>query len=213
VAYAVAQRLQEVGLPADQILIFDRTDGELAAAGYTLNESGPGVRCHGARGTGTALGLSQDRVNLWQEVDACDALVNLPTPKQHGIAGISVSMKNHYGSVDQPGRLHEGRCDPAIAELNAQPGIAGKTRLIVCAALKVSPSDWEHPVAENALLLAFDPVALDVASRDILVRHREAMGLDSGSLLYGSPQLGTAQRLGLGTADAAHIDLLELNLG
>lgn len=213
VAYAVAQRLQDAGVRAEQILIFDRTDDELAAAGYALNESAPGVRCHGARGTGTRLALSQAKVHLWQELDACDAIVNVPTPKQHDMAGISVSMKNHYGSVDDPGRLHGRRCDPAIAELNAQPPIAGKTRLIVAAALKVSPDDWDRPERENALLLSFDPVALDTVARDILVRHRKTMGMDSGLLMDGAAQLRTAQKLGLGTADAGKIDLRELDLG
>ena len=213
VAYAVAQRLQDAGLRAENILIFDRTDRELASAGYTLNDGGPGVQCHGSQGTGTEAALSQARVRFFQEFDAYDAVINLPTPKQHSGAGISVSLKNHYGSVDNPGALHGNWCDPAIAELNAQPNVRDKTRLIVGAALRVSPGDWNRPEIENALLLSFDPVALDTVGRDILVRHRQAKGLGVGHLLEGARHLTTAQSLGLGATDPGVIDLREVTLG
>ena len=213
VTYAVADRLQAAGLRAEDILIFDRTDHELQSAGYALNEGGAGVQCHGASWMECERTLTQARVRFFQEIDNCDAIINLPTPKQHGGAGVSVSLKNHYGSVNQPGRLHGDWCDPAIAELNAQENIRSKTRLIVGAALKVSPADWNRPKREDALLLSFDPVALDTVARDILVRHRQALGLDTGFLVDGSRQLATAQALGLGATDASRIDLQEVQLG
>jgi hypothetical protein len=212
VTYAVAQRLQDAGLAAENILIFDRTDHELESAGYTLNEGGPGVQCHGTRGDGSEAALSQATVRFYQEFDAYDAIINIPTPKEHGTAGISVSMKNHYGSINRPGALHGGRCDPAIAELNAQPIIRKKTRLMVGAALKVSPADWNRPEREDALLLSFDPVALDTVARDILVRHRQEKGMSVDSLIKGAPQLSSAQSLGLGATGTELIDLREVAL-
>jgi uncharacterized Fe-S center protein len=151
-------------------------------------------------------------VHFHQELDGCDAIINVPTPKQHGGAGISVSLKNHYGSIDRPGMLHANWCDPGIAELNAQPTIRDKTRLVVGAALNISPADWNRPVRENALLLSFDPVALDTVARDMLVRAREGLGLDTGFLVEGSRHLRTAQDLRLGGTEAALIDLRELVL-
>jgi len=213
VAYGVARRLQDAGLPAENILIFDRTDNELIAASYELNEGGPGVQCHGARGEGSEAALTQASVRFYQELDACSAIVNIPTPKQHGGAGVSVALKNHYGSVNRPGSLHGNWCDPAIAELNAQPNIRDKTRLIVGAALNVSPCDWNQPEREDALIFSFDPVALDTVGRDMLVRHRQTLGLDVGYLIEGAHHLSTAQSLGLGTTDANQIDLREVVLG
>ena len=212
VAYAVAQRLQDAGVLAENILIFDRTDNELTASGYTLNDGGAGVQCHGSRGDGSEAVLTQASVRFYQEIDACDAIVNTPIPKQHSSAGVSGALKNHYGSVNRPSALHGNWCDPAIAELNAQPNVRDKTRLIVGAALNVSPCDWNQPERENALLLSFDPVALDTVGRDILVRHREALGLDTGYLIDGARHLATAQALELGTADATLIDLHEVAL-
>jgi uncharacterized protein (DUF362 family) len=213
VTYAVAQRLQEAGVQAEDILIFDRTDHELSAAGYAVNEGGAGVQCHGTRGNGTEINLSQARVRFYRELDECDAIINLPTPKQHSGAGVSVALKNHYGSVDQPALLHGGFCDPAIAELNAQPVVREKTRLVVGAALKVSPVDWNQPKREDGVLLSFDPVALDTVARDILVRQRQSLGLDARSLVEGARHLNTAQRLQLGATDAGLIDLREVALG
>lgn len=212
VAYAVGRRLQEAGVPPENILIFDRTDHELASAGYVVNEAGPGIRCHGSRGTGSEARLAAGRVRFFQELDVCDAIINLPTPKQHGGAGISVSLKNHYGSIDRPGSLHANWCDPGIAELNGQATLREKTRLVVGAALNISPADWNRPVRENALLLSFDPVAHDTVARDLLIRSREALGLDSGFLFEGSRHLRTAQELGLGATDADLIDLREVVL-
>jgi hypothetical protein len=213
VTYAVAQRLQDARLAAENILIFDRTDRELESAGYTLNDDGPGVQCHGQRGTGSEAALSQATVRFYQAFDDCDAIINIPTPKQHGTAGVSMAMKNHYGSIDRPGALHGGRCDPGIAELNAQPTIRDKMRLIVGAALSISPGNWNQPERADALLLSFDPVALDTVARDILVRHRQEKGMEVNSLIEGAPQLTTAQALKLGTTDAELIDLQEIALG
>ena len=88
-----------------------------------------------------------------------------------------------------------------------------KTRLVVGAALNVSPGDWNKPVRENALLLSFDPVALDTVARDILVRHRQALGLGAGLLIEGARHLRTAQDLKLGATDPDLIDLREVTLG
>ena len=40
VSYAIAQRLMDVGLPPQNIIIFDRTSRELTNAGYELVKSG-----------------------------------------------------------------------------------------------------------------------------------------------------------------------------
>jgi uncharacterized protein (DUF362 family) len=157
--------------------------------------------------------LSQGRVRFYRELDECDAIVNLPTPKQHGMAGVSLALKNHYGSVDRPGSLHGNSCDPAIAELNGQAPLRDKTRLIVGAALKVSPADWNQPKREDAVLLSFDPVALDTVARDILVRQREALAMSAAPLIEQSIHLRTAQEFSLGATDPGLIEHREVNLG
>lgn len=212
VTYAVAQRLIDAGLTPENILIFDRTDRELQSCGYKLNESGSGIRCHGSRGDGTEAALSQATVRFYKEFDECDAVINLPLPRSHPFAGITVALKNHYGSVNQPMRLHGNSCE-AAADLNAQPNIRDKTRLIVGSALQVASGNWRNPETEDSLLLSFDPVALDTVARDILVRYREAQGQAAGSLIEVPRYLQKAQSLNLGATDVKLIELREVNQG
>ena len=67
-------------------------------------------------------------------------------------------------------------------------------------------------MAENALLLSCDPVALDTVARDILVRQIEAVGRAAGAAVEGSHHLATAQAMQLGATDPALIDLREVIL-
>ncbi len=212
VAYAVAQRLVDAGLAPENILIFDRTDRELQDAGYTLNDGGPGVQCHGARGEGQEATFTPATVRFWQELESYDAIINIPTPKGHGISGCSCALKNHFGSVNRPGALHPGGCDPSLAELNGHPIIQAKTRLVVGAAVTVSPFSWDHPEHDDVLLLAFDPVALDTVARDILVEHTQRQGQDGGGLVNGSHFLKTAQAQQVGATDVGLIDSQEVVL-
>lgn len=212
VTYAIAERLVGAGLASERVLIFDRLDYELEAAGYALNDGLPGVQCHGSKGPGSEAVLSQGSVRFHKEIDACDAIINVPTPKQHGMAGVSVSLKNHYGSINTPAALHGNACDPGIAELNAQQPIRGKTRLIVGAALRVTSGHWDQPEPDGSLLLSFDPVALDTVARDMLVRRRVEAGQSAEHLIQRSIHLETAQGLGVGATNPERIDLREIEL-
>ena len=44
---AVTEQLQEVGVPAEQIVIYDRGTLDLELADYPVNHDGSGVRCYG----------------------------------------------------------------------------------------------------------------------------------------------------------------------
>ena len=129
---AVTERLQEAGVPAEQIVIFDRSGGELAAAGYEINQDGPGVRCYGTDNAYTpGWSLMERQIELSDVLLGCDALINMPLLKQHAYCGISFALKNHYGTFDRPETFHRPRIDTAIAELNGLTEIKDRTRLII----------------------------------------------------------------------------------
>jgi hypothetical protein len=93
---AIAERLQEAGLPAGQIVIYDRRSNELTGAGYAVNKDGPGVRCYGTDGSSTSGWTIMDTdVGLSDILLDCDALINVPILKQHDWSGFSFAMKNH----------------------------------------------------------------------------------------------------------------------
>lgn len=210
-AYALAQRLQDAGIPAQQIIVFDRTDRELVDRGFTLNPDGPGVRCRGARSWDETVTVAGSTQHLHDVLLSCDALINLPALKDHGTSDFTSAMKNHYGTVDAPDRLHGGNCDPAIAELNALPVIRDKTRLIVGDWLRICPYDWNRMTPEGLIAMSVDPVAHDFAARQVLFERTQADGRPRQHILGLSHYLDTAVQMKLG-AGAEHAEVLKTSL-
>jgi uncharacterized protein (DUF362 family) len=211
---AVANRLQASGIPAEQIVIYDRNTYELQIAGYTLNDSKPGVQCI----------ATNDRYNGdWNVVDVpvklsqvlldCDALINIPILKQHGMAGISFAMKNHYGTIDKPSHFHAGEyIQRGLAEVNKLPPIKDRTRLIIGDALQiVLGNSWTAVENKNTLIMSFDPVAHDTIGLDMFKAIIAAKGRSTKSYEeLANPWLANGAQLGLGTNELSHIELLEV---
>jgi hypothetical protein len=212
VAYAVARRLQEAGIPAEQIVLFDRSDRELRDRGFQLNDGGPGVQCRGAKAWEQAADVAGVEQRIHDVMLSCDALINLPPLKEHGTSGFTSAMKNHYGTINGPGRLHGNNCDPFIPQLNGLPVIRDKTRLIVGDLLRICPYNWNQMTRENLITMSFDPVAHDTVARQVLVDRRQADGRPGGYIEGRSHYLDTAFALGLG-ADAAHTEVRRATLG
>ena len=199
----------------NNIIIWDRTARELARAGYTLNKSGEGVR---AMGTQEDVGYDEDRlieVNTGETVkpskilsQMCDYLVNVPVLKDHERSGVTISMKNHYGSIDNPRSCHPGNCDPYIANINRDPLVKDKTKLIFCDAIHGiydgGPGGTPQFV-QNELMAGFDPVALDYVCLNIIEKKRNENGLHYIQDMARFIQTGAD--LGLGTNDINRIDM------
>ena len=211
---AVAETLERIGVPAEQIVIFDRRSRELRGAGYTLNEDGPGVRCYGTEGRYTEGWKIMDTdVKLSDVLLACDALINMPLLKQHSIAGISFALKNHYGSFDKPDRFHGARVTQGVSELNALAPIMERTRLIIGDALAVCTRNWYSAVAADTLLMSFDPVAVDTVGLQMFRELAQADGGNpAGAERRSKGWLENAELLGVGTNDPNGIDLQEVDL-
>jgi uncharacterized protein (DUF362 family) len=210
---AIVDRLQEVGVPAEQIVIFDRRTSELQGAGYAVNQDGAGVRCHGTGDLYTAgwqlMGID---VKLSNILLGCDALINVPVLKQHSMSGISFAMKNHYGTFDIPGRFHEERLGRGIAELNALPPIKDRTRLIIGDALAVVHSGWRSATPGDSILMSFDPVAHDAVGLSIYGQTMAGEGRpDQAAAPLAASWLASGAELGLGTDDLRNVELVEVD--
>jgi len=222
VVYALAQSLAEsLEMNPNNIIIWDRMEAELMEANYTRNMTDKGVRCLGTIaksdydrsftvdvGEGKQMHLSKILTEM------CTYLINVPVLKNHPVAGVTLSLKNHYGSIDSPGSCHPGGCDPYIANLNNTPQIKDKTKLIVCDALfgtyKVgenSPPEWIN----RQLLASMDPVALDYIGMTLIDQKRREKNLPLVS--ERTPHIRTAAALGLGTDDPQRIDVIKVQLG
>ena len=228
-AMAVAESLQEMGVPAEQIVIFDRDTDELESAGYPINRDGPGVRCYGTdrdyltwdRDHPTGWKVAGLYVQLSRIFLECDALINIPVLKAHGRAGLTFGMKNHYGTFNRPQDFHEnGMMWRGIVGLNALPPIRNRARLVIgdalWAALAVHTSIpwWTLDAVGDSILISFDPVAHDTVGLQVLSGFIKANG---GSSTWASHLadlwLQNAAAQGLGTNDPAHMDLAEIELG
>jgi hypothetical protein len=202
---AVAECLQEVGVPAEQIIVFDRRNFELEGAGYLVNRDGPGVRCEGTDGNYTAgWTIADTNIRLSDILLDCDALINIPilTGVVFAGMGITFTMKIHFGTFDRPSDFHGGSFERGVTELNALPPIKDRTRLIIGDILTTSTyrSHFGRYVIEgDSILMSFDPVAHDTISMKIAAEAYGAEGLDSTAVMaQATPWLGSATKLGLG---------------
>jgi hypothetical protein len=214
-ALAVAECLQGAGVPPEQVVIFDRYGDELRGAGYTINRSGPGVRCMGTdyRYTGGWKMMDVD-IKFSDTLLNSDALINIPVLKEHPMTGITFALKNHYGTFDNPERFHDARTRQALGELNALPPIKERARLTVGDVLAVASGSWRSVVAGDSILMSFDPVAHDATGLKLYGEMMASQGGNSTlAAKLATPWLQNAAALGLGTNDPAHIELMEVNLG
>ncbi len=224
VVNTLSNLLDEVGRPRKKHLIWDRFDRELSALGFTLKTKGSGPLCFGTdhRGVGYSNSLvSRGKVGGLLSrilVDYCDAVLNVPVLKDHGVAGITCALKNHYGSIHNPNKYHDNACDPYIADLNSLEQIRLKQRLIVVDALKVQfhggPAYHPHWAANyGGILIGTDPVAIDAVGYKIIEDLRKTAGLETLKGTGREPiYIKTAGKYGLGAAELGKIDFVKLNV-
>jgi uncharacterized protein (DUF362 family) len=235
---AIVAGLKAAGVKENNIIAWEAFTREFGTAGYTINKSDRGVRyiatdeayLEGERPK-TKSAAEEARRNAHQSepvkvadkevhfsrilTDEITALINVPLIKDHVIAGVTCSMKNHYGSILVPRDLHGNHCDPYLADLNAQPPIKDKTRLILVDGLRSlyngGPRDkpqWRW--RQNSILAGTDTVAVDSLVLRILEEKREEVGMEP--VAPRAHHLETAAKMGLGTNDLSKVDLREIDL-
>ncbi len=207
---AVCERLQEAGIKANDIVVWDRDSGELEHVGFHVSTGGNHVQCFGT-----------DRVDYEQELvthgsvgsrlskiltQRCDVLINVPVLKDHDGAGVTIALKNMYGVIHNPNKYHPNGCNPYIADLNMLPEIRTKMRLTICDATTASYEGGpgykpEYTWKNNALIVSQDPVALDYTGWQIIERKRAEKGLktlegDSRAPHYIATAADAQHRLG-----------------
>ncbi|MBI5833808.1 MAG: DUF362 domain-containing protein [Armatimonadetes bacterium] len=147
-----------------------------------------------------------------------DAILNLPLLKDHHNAGITLALKNHYGSICNPMAHHGNYCDPYIADLNTVPALRDKQRLIITDGTRgqaeggphYSPGFVGYP---NLIMAASDPVAHDYVGWQLIETQRKHMGLPPVARV-GRPaiHIHSAAQRGLGTDVPEEIDQAQVTL-
>ncbi len=185
---AICERLQQSGTKAENIIIWDRFSSDLEDGGFRINQSRKGIRCFGNEYLGFAsdfeiYGSAASLVcNTLSRV--CDVVLNLPTLKDHGIAGMTMAMKNLFGAINNPNKYHLNTGNPYIADVSMLPSVRSKVCLTICDALTAQyeggPSffpHWRWPF--NGLIIGTDPVALDYTGWQIIDTERKKRRLQS----------------------------------
>jgi uncharacterized protein (DUF362 family) len=223
---AVASGLRRAGVKDKNMIVWDRSEEEMTEAGLTIQKDPGAMRLMankvGRRDPGDYAPKAYPVGGLSSRVsrilaDDCTALINIPVPKTHGNSVFTCSLKNHYGSIDNPSRMHANACcDPGIAEVNAIPIIKEKQKLVVSDALLLvieRGPRWDPRFirAYGGVIVGTDPVAVDAVALKILDDKRAADGLDR--IAPRVPHLVLAEKLGLGKSRLEDIDLVELDLG
>ena len=183
---AICERLQEAGIAASNIVVWDRDSAELERAGFHIHAGGNQVQCFGTDRVGfedqlSSFGSVGSRVSKIL-TRRCDVLIGVPVLKDHDGAGVTIALKNMYGTIHNPNKYHPNGCDPYVADVNMLPQIRSKLRLTICdattACFEGGPSfKPEFTWRPNALIVSQDPVALDTIGWQEIERKRSEMGL------------------------------------
>jgi uncharacterized protein (DUF362 family) len=219
---AVCERLQQAGVKAGDILVWDRESDELERAGYQLAMGGDRVQCYGTDRAGyeedlAAYGSVGSRLSkiLTQRTGV---LINLPVLKDHDGAGVTIALKNMYGVIHNPNKYHPNGCNPYVADLNMLLEIRTRMRLSICDATTAIYEGGpgykpEHSWNANALLLSTDPVALDYTGWQMIERKRAEKGLKTLAAEERAPVYITTaadNEHRLGTNEPGRITLVEV---
>jgi uncharacterized protein (DUF362 family) len=183
---AICERLQEAGIQAGDIVVWDRDSEEMEHAGFHLAMGGNRVQCLGTDRAGYepelvefgSVGSQLSRILTRR----CDVLINVPVLKDHDGAGVTIALKNMYGVIHNPNKYHPNGCNPYVADVNMLPEIRSRMRLVICDATTAMYEGGpgykpEHSWKCNTLLVAQDPVALDYTAWQIIEHKRAEMGL------------------------------------
>jgi len=217
---AITESLRRAGIT--QIVIWERQNSDLEHARFKVAEHGSGVRCFGNE----LMGFENDLLTFGRAgsllcrtlTQVCDAVINLPVLKDHGIAGVTLALKSMFGAIHNPNKYHSDACNPYVADVYALPPIRQKVRLHICDGLNAQydggPSfmpQWMWPF--NGLLVSRDPVALDYTGWKIIEQKRAEVGAPSlreqkREPAYISTAADAAHQLG--TCDPQRIERVEI---
>jgi uncharacterized protein (DUF362 family) len=219
---AICERLQEAGIKAHDIIIFDRDTEELEHSGFPVSADASRVQCFGTDRVGY-----EDELVTYGNVGSrlskiltrnCDVLINLPVLKDHDGAGVSMALKNMYGVIHNPNKYHPNGCNPYVADVNMLAEIRTKMRLTICDATTATYEGGpgykpQYSWKNNALMVSRDPVALDYVGWQVIERKRAEKGLKTLAAEKRAPlYIATAAdgQHRLGTNDPKRIAVIEV---
>lgn len=235
VVNAIITGLRAAGVKDNNIIIWDRFSYHLIKAGFPLNQGSSGIRCYGSEPTvGYDKGIYYESLDddyalrqddgsrsLFSSIVTkhVTAIINVPVMKNHGIAGVTLCLKNlAFGAINNTQRFHPSPyfCDPATAEVCSHPILKDKVRLHIVDALQAcfegGPAGMKtwNMWNEERLFFGTDPVAIDRIGLEIIDRKRKEN--NCVSVFNKAKHIATAGKKGLGVYEKNNIDFIELGV-
>ncbi|MBP7570893.1 MAG: DUF362 domain-containing protein [Acidobacteria bacterium] len=218
---AVVAGVLSAGVKPADVIVWDRHADHFGPTRYKADTTGArgerimtGGRYDRSRACEASGGLAPiDRI----ATELTDVTVNLPLLKNHGMAGVTLALKNiAFGCYQHHRAAHSGNCDPFVAEACRHYLSQTKVPLHVLDATEAcydqgpQPGSTEPIWRENAIYVATDPVALDVVCREVILARQRASGL--GNRMSQCRHIETAASMGLGVGDPGRIDLVTIRV-
>jgi hypothetical protein len=199
---AVISGLASIGVPQNDISVYDVSRNIIARQRNGVLDTYPDVNFvdrNNVTWDSTLVTGSFGEVRLPTVLTQSQHLINIHLMKMHSLATITGAMKNHLGSTSSPSTFHSTMVE-ALGELNDNPHIKDKTRLIINEALFGSTSQGSKPhkfnnlelfpeETPNSIFLAFDPVAMDSVMYDFFYYDRDG-NIGPDTFLHGAADNG-----------------------
>jgi uncharacterized protein (DUF362 family) len=221
-AWAIVDSLMAVGVPAENIIIYDQMSGRMQAARYKLTlPRAKGVRVlsnkqapYETQFRRTPAGRTQLATPvLWASV-----IIDLAVIKTHDLSGVTCAMKNiTHGVVVNPGAFHRDGC-AGIPHVWSIPEIKDKVKLVVTDAYKLLYDGGPHDkprfkVPFDSVFATTDPVAMDRLAWEYVDEVRKGKGKKSLTEIGRPPKfIEVAASMGLGTAARDQIKVVDAKL-
>jgi uncharacterized protein (DUF362 family) len=239
---AMVAELTELGVKENAIIVWDRFETQMRDCKFEFNTSDRGVRIYGTDGVeenvrryDPDVAYVSDFDNPEQRQDGstasrisslftrdCDKIINMAILKDHGLSGVTLTLKNlAYGLCDNNRRFHGPKhIGPFIADFCARPDVRKKVVLHLVDGLEAcydqgpAPRNPKVIYTADTLWLGTDPVALDAVGRAAIDAKRKQEGLvpikESGRAW---DHIELAAQKGLGVADLDRIKIERIELG
>jgi len=205
-----------------QVIAWDLTDAHLTGnGGYTINYNTPDqMRCFGSDHSGVGYdtlslnvnGVTSHPSRILSQLS--NYVIDAAVLKTHSMATVTLNLKNHFGSVNNPGSIHgNGSCNPEIPSLNQQIrdvlNPTGRVKIYIIDGLFGLYSGGPGGLPNcnpKKMIMSLDPVACDTQGQIAINVERAAHGLGA----VNAPHIITASQApyNLGTTD---ITLIEIN--
>ncbi len=230
---AIAAGLRLAGVPATNIIVFDRDPQKLAIAEYQAN----GFRLEsiiGGAGFDADASMESPVVGklIWGDLDfgkpeplstlshlpvlvtrTITKLINVPVLMEHEVTGLAGCLYNlSLGMADNARRFEQfgQRGDPAIAQLCELPAVRKKLVLNICDAFVAGYAGGpafkpQYAWPYGGVYLSRDPVALDMYCLDLLEAKRREEKIPSVGA--NASHILTAVRLGVGQTNATLVEV------